>query len=151
MAGFTWRYNISGGRPLSLTYLMKNTETLTKGDLLTMDTGEMDLAATNDTLFAGAFDGPEDPTDAVDGSPGTVAGTDSTTLVKAIVNPDAVYGSADANARLAGVNLDISGATGAQAIATDSNSDFLTLERKRQNADETRVMFAPGEHFLNPN
>tara|TARA_Y100000310_G_scaffold316211_1_gene367666 strand:- start:205 stop:654 length:450 start_codon:yes stop_codon:yes gene_type:complete len=147
---FTWRYNISGGRYLSLSFYFKDTETFTKGDILTLDTGELDLGATNDTTFAGAFDGPFDPADAKKGSPGVVEGTDSTTLAKCIVNPDAVYGSADNNARNAGVNLDISGATGAMAIATDSNSDFLTVARKRQNADETLVMIAPGEHYLNP-
>ena len=109
---FTWRYNISGGRYLSLSFYFKDTETFTKGDILTLDTGELDLGATNDTTFAGAFDGPFDPADAKKGSPGVVEGTDSTTLAKCIVNPDAVYGSADNNARNAGVNLDISGATG---------------------------------------
>ncbi len=151
MAGFEWRYNISGGRALLGTFVMKDTETLTKGDLVTLDTGEADLAATNDTTMIGAFMGPADPSDATDGQPGVVAGTDSTTVIKAIVNPDAVYGVADNNARNAGVNLDIAGATGAQTVAAASNNDVLVVERKRQNSDETRVMIAPGEHYLNPN
>lgn len=151
MAGFEWRYNISGARPLILSFLMKNTETLTKGDILTLDTGEMDLGATNDIIFAGAFMGPDDPDDAKIGEPGVVEGTDSTTRVKVLVNPDAVYGVADATARNAGANLDISGATGAQTVAAASNNDFLVVETKRQAADETRVMIAPGEHYLNPN
>jgi hypothetical protein len=148
---FGWRYNLSGGRPLVLSFLMKDTETLKIGDLLALDTGEADLAATNDTTFIGRFEGPADPADSKKGEPGVVEGTDSTTVVKAIVNPDAVYGAVDNNARLAGVNLDIAGATGAQTVAADSNSDFIVVERKRQNADETRVMIAPGEHYLNPN
>jgi hypothetical protein len=148
---FKWRYNISGGRPLVLSFVMKDTETLTIGDILTLDTGEIDLGATNDTTFAGLFQGPDDPADSKKGEPGVVEGTDSTTVVRVLVNPDAVYGVADNNARLAGVNLDISGATGAMTVTTDSNSDFLTVERKRQNADETRLIIAPGEHYLNPN
>tara|TARA_Y100000310_G_scaffold126272_3_gene125043 strand:+ start:3206 stop:3661 length:456 start_codon:yes stop_codon:yes gene_type:complete len=149
---FSWRYNISGGRPLVLSFLMKDTETLTIGDLLTLDTGEVDLAATNDTTMIGRFEGPSDPADSKKGEPGVVEGTDSTTVVRATVNPDAVYADkSDTNARLAGVNLDISGTTGAMKLATDSNSDVITVERKLQNADETRVMIAPGEHYLNPN
>jgi hypothetical protein len=148
---FEWRYNISGGRPLLATFAVSATATLTKGDIVTLTSGEIALGATNDTTFAGLFVGPEDPTDATDGQPGVVAGVDSTTLVRVIINPDAVYGVDDNNARLAGVNLDIAGATGAMTVAAQSNSDLLVVERKRQNADETRVMIAPGEHFLNPN
>jgi|TARA_R110000824_G_scaffold398027_1_gene601446 hypothetical protein len=147
--GFEYRYNLSGGRPLILTYLMKDTETLTRGDMLNIESGEVDLAVTTDTGIAGVFVGPEDPNDAVDGKPGTVSGTDSTTLVKVIVNPDAVYADAsDTSARLAGATLDISGATGAQALATSSNTEFVVVERKRQSSDETRVMICTSAHFL---
>ena len=101
--GFEWRYNISGGRPLILTFLMKDTETLTRGDMLNLESGEVDLLATGDVAAVGIFVGPENPNDSVDGKPGTLSGTDSTTLVKAIVNPDAVYADTnDTNARLAG-------------------------------------------------
>ena len=136
--GFEYRYNLSGGRPLILTFLMKDTETLTRGDMLNIESGEVDLAVTSDAAIAGVFVGPEDPNDAVDGKPGTVSGTDSTTLVKVIVNPDAVYADAnDTNARLAGATLDISGATGAQTLAASSYTEFVVVERKRQASDET--------------
>jgi hypothetical protein len=148
MAGFIWRYNISGGRPLILNFLMKDTETLTQGDLLNIEVGEVDLAATNDTDFAGVMVGPEDPDDATAGQPGKVAGTDSTTLVKCIVNPDAVYGVADANARAAGATLDIAGATGAQGVAASANVDVVVVERKRQSSDETRVILSRANHYL---
>tara|TARA_Y100000310_G_C20493364_1_gene720333 strand:- start:333 stop:791 length:459 start_codon:yes stop_codon:yes gene_type:complete len=148
MAGFTFRYCLYGGRPLVLDFLMKDTETLTKGDLLNVESGEVDLAVTSDAALAGAFMGPKDPADATDGSPGVVAGTDSTTLVECIASPDAVYGVADANARLPGALLDIAGATGAQTLAASSNTEFVVVERKRQNADETRVMILPDSHYL---
>jgi len=147
--GFEWRYNISGGRPLILTFLMKDTETLTRGDMLNIESGEVDLAVTSDTGIAGIFVGPEDPNDAVDGKPGTVAGTDSTTIVKVIVNPDAVYADAnDTSARLAGATLDISGATGAQTVAASSNTEFVVIERKRQSSDETRMMICAPTHYI---
>ena len=147
--GFEWRYNVSGGRPLILTFLMKDTETLTRGDMLNIESGEVDLCATGDAAIAGVFVGPENPNDATDGEPGKVSGTDSTTIVKAIVNPDAVYADPnDTNARLAGATLDISGATGAQTLAASSNTEFVVVERKRQSSDETRVMICSSAHYL---
>ena len=147
--GFEWRYNVSGGRPLILTFLMADTETLTRGDMLNVASGEVDLAATADVGLAGIFVGPENPDDAVDGKPGTVAGTDSTTLVKVIVNPDAVYADAnDTSARLAGALLDISGATGAQTVAASSNTEFVVVERKRQASDETHLQICSTSHYL---
>ena len=147
--GFEWRYNVSGGRPLILTLAMKDTETLTRGDMLNIESGEVDLAATGDAALAGIFVGPENPEDAVDGKPGTLAGTDSTTIVKVIVNPDAVYADAnDTSARLAGATLDISGATGAQTVAASSNTEFVVVERKRQSSDETRLMICSSAHYL---
>tara|TARA_Y100000310_G_scaffold40784_1_gene38252 strand:+ start:491 stop:958 length:468 start_codon:yes stop_codon:yes gene_type:complete len=147
--GYEWRYNISGGRPLILTFLMKDTETFTRGDVMNIESGEVDLAATGDVALAGIFVGPENPDDAVDGKPGTVSGTDSTTLVKVIVNPDAVYADAnDTSARLAGATLDISGATGAQTMAASSNTEFVVVERKRQASDETRAMICSSAHYI---
>ena len=147
--GYEWRYNISGGRPLILTFLMKDSETFTRGDVMNIESGEVDLAATGDAALAGIFVGPENPDDAVDGKPGTVAGTDSTTIVKVIVNPDAVYADAnDTSARLAGATLDISGSTGAQTMAASSNTEFVVVERKRQASDETRAMICPSAHYI---
>ena len=147
--GFEWRYNLSGGRPLILTFVMKDTETLTRGDMLNIESGEVDLAATADVAIAGIFVGPENPDDAVDGKPGTVSGTDSTTIVKCLVNPDAVYADAnDTSARAAGATLDISGATGAQTVAASSNTEFVVVERKRQSRDETRLQIASTSHYL---
>ena len=147
--GYEWRYNISGGRPLILTFLMKDSETFTRGDVMNIESGEVDLAATGDAALAGIFVGPENPDDAVDGKPGTVAGTDSTTIVKVIVNPDAVYADAnDTSARLAGATLDISGATGAQTMAASSNTEFVVVERKRQASDETRAMICTSAHYI---
>ena len=149
MAGFIWAYNVSGGRELVYEFVMKDTETLTVGDMLNLETGEVDLAATNDTSMLGPHAGASDPDDNVAGQAGVVSGTDSTTKVRATVNPDAVLTAIDANARLAGVNLDISGATGAQIYAADANSDFLVVKDSSA-VEETLAIVAPGEHYLNP-
>ncbi len=146
--GFAWRYNLSGGRPLIHTFYMKDTETFHVGDMMNVETGEVDLAVTTDAVLAGVFVGPFDPKAATDGQPGVVAGTDSTTIVKVIVNPDAVYGCFDENARQPGATLDIAGATGAQTVAASSNTEFVVVERKMQTADETRVMIIQANHYL---
>ena len=147
---FAFRYTLNGGPPLILPFLFKDTETLTVGDLVNVETGEIDLAATNDTGLAGQFMGAEDPNDSAISNPGVVAGTDSTTWGLAIVNPDAVYGTADANARAAGATLDLAGATGAQTVATSSNVDLVVVQSKKNTSDETLVVVAHGEHYLRP-
>jgi len=147
--GFKWRYNISGGRPLILTFIMKDSETFTRGDMLNLESGEVDLMATGDVAAVGVFVGPENPNDATDGQPGIVAGTDSTTVVKVIANPDAVYGDPnDTSARSAGALLDISGATGAQTVASASNNEFVVVQRKRESTEETRLQFTAPTHYL---
>lgn len=140
-------YNLSGGRPLILEFTAKDTETLTEGDLLNLETGEADLAATNDAALIGVLVGASDPDAYSATNRAQIAAVDSTTVLLAVANEDAVYSSADANARNAGVNLDLGGATGAQAIAAASNNDFLTIVTKAA-SEETLVKFAVGEHYL---
>jgi|TARA_R110000824_G_scaffold238121_6_gene426902 hypothetical protein len=147
--GFEWRYNLSGGKFTRAEFLMKDTETLTLGDMINIESGEADLAVTSDTGLAGTFLGPESPNDAVDGKPGTVSGTDSTTVIWAIINPDAVYSDAgDTNARLPGATLDISGATGAQGLAASSNTEFVVVQRKREASAPTFVQICSSAHYL---
>jgi hypothetical protein len=148
MAGFEWKYNLSGGRPLIKTFFMADTETLTKGDMVNLQTGEGDLAVTTDTAILGVMHGAENPDD--EASSGVVAGTDSTTLIKVIVNPDAVYEDVDdTTARQPGATLDIAGTTGAQILATSSNTEFNVVERKRQATDPTRVVIMHALHPFN--
>ena len=112
--GFHFEYRMCGARPTILDLLHKDTETLTKGDLVNLESGELDLAATGDTAILGAVKE-------------TGAGTDSTTRKKVIVDADAVYSVYDANARLAGATLDIDGATGAMTVAATSNADLIVV------------------------
>lgn len=145
--GFKWRYNLSGGRPLILEVIAKDTETLTIGDMINIESGLGDLGATADTGLLGALAGCTDPL-TYETVPGVIAAVTSVTVLKVIANPDAVYGVVDANARLIGATLDIAGATGAQGVATSSNTEFVVVERKKQTADETRVMFCISSHVF---
>lgn len=135
-AGFKFRYRLCGQPPTILTLLFKDTETLTKGDMLNLESGEVDLGATNDTTFIGV-------------AQETKAGTDSTTSIAVISDSDAVYGVYDANVRQAGDTLDIAGATGAMTVASTSNVDLIVVAKSTA-TEETLVMIAHGEHYLQP-
>ena len=133
--GFRYRGRIGGGNPTIMDLLFKDTETLTAGDLVNLETGEVDLAATNDAALLGAV-------------LETISGTDSTTRIKVIVDPDAIYGVYDANARLAGATLDVAGTTGAMTVATSSNKD-LTVWAESTATEETLVVISHGLHAFN--
>lgn len=134
-AGFRFMYRLSGGQPTIQKLTFKDTETLYKGDLVNLESGEIDLAATNDTALVGVV-------------LETVSGTASTTQVEVITDADAVYAVYDANARAIGATLDIAGAAGAMTVAASSNVDLQVVADST--ADEyTLVMIAHGEHFTN--
>jgi hypothetical protein len=135
MAGFTFRYRLSGGAPTIQVLKAKDTETLTKGDLLNLETGEVDLAATADANLLGVC---------LD----TAARTDSTTDVYVITDADAVYAVSDTNARVKGATLDISGATGAQGVAASSNKEFVVVAPSTA-TEETLVRVNVGKHADN--
>ena len=130
--GFRFRYRLCGAPPTIQTLTIKDDETLTKGDLVNLESGEIDLAATNDTGILGAV-------------LETKAGTDSTTTYKVITDADAVYGVYDANARAIGATLDIAGTTAAMTIASSSNVDVVVVANSSAR-EETLVMIAHGEH-----
>ncbi len=134
--GFRFRYRLSGAPPTIQYILAQDTATYTKGDLVNLESGELDLAATNDTTMVGAVQQ-------------TVSAVDSTTLIPVITDWDAVYGVYDANARLIGATLDITGTTGAMTVAASSNVDLLVVANSTA-AEETLVMIAHGEHWQQP-
>jgi len=129
--GFRFRGRLNGELPTIQNLLFKDTETLTVGDLVNLESGEVDLAATGDTALLGVV-------------LETKAGTDSTTYIRVIVDKDAIYGVYDANARLKGATLDISGATGAQTVAASSNKEFVVYAPSTAD-EETLVIFNIGK------
>lgn len=135
-AGFRPRGTVSGEPIRYEEWLFKDTETLTAGDILNVESGEVDLGATNDTAFLGV---------ALE----TKAGTDSTTYIKVTVNADLIMGVYDTTARKVGDRLDLSGVTGAQTVTTASNNDFVVYASKTAAETETLVVFAHGEHAMN--
>src|SRR5258707_1122443 len=126
-AGFKFRGRRSGGAATIQHILYKDTETLSQGDMINLESGYGDLGATGDTGFIGVL-------------LNTQAGTTHVTLGQVIVDSDAIYGVYDANARVKGATLDLSGATGAQTVATSSNKEFVVYADSSA-TEETLVCF----------
>jgi hypothetical protein len=132
--GFHFRYRLCGKPPTVAEFTFKDTEVLTAGDLVNLESGVADLAVTTDTGFIGA---------AVE----TVSGTSAVSKIKVISDWDAVYAVTDANARLMGALLDISGTTGAQTVATSSNTELVVVANSTA-TEPTLVMIIQSEYVL---
>lgn len=130
MAGFKWTGSLSGGEPIIQKFVVKNAVVISAGEMLNLESGEADAAATGDAALIGAA--MHDVDNTADGE-----------YVYAIVNPDAIYRVVDANARAAGATLDL--ATGAMGVAASSNADLLVVSDSTS-SQETRVTFN-GKHF----
>lgn len=106
---FSFAYKLSGGAPTLLTLPVKASSVISRGELVNIESGYVDGAATADAALAGIALHAADNTS---GSSGDIS-------VQVIIDPDAVYAVADANARVAGATLDIaSGARASLRLAT---------------------------------
>jgi len=142
MAGFTFAYRLSGGAATLQTIKSKDDETLTVGDMVNLESGEVDLGAAGDANFLGVIVG-------FPGNTGVaVACVDSATDVQFVADDDAVYSVVDNSARLKGATLDIAGATGAQGVATSSGKEFVVVEPSTA-TQPTLVRFNVGKHHNN--
>lgn len=135
MAGFHFRYRLCGAPPTIEDLIFKDSETLSKGDLANLESGQIDLAATADTNLLGVI-------------LETQAGTTAVTKAKVVTDADAVYGVTDANARVKGATLDLSGSTGAQGVTTSSNKEFVVVAASSA-TEETLVRINVGKHHNN--
>jgi len=141
--GFHW-VGYEGGEPkepVIKKYLFKDTETLTKGDALNLETtasvAEVDLFATGaDTGLIGVANE-------------TKSGTDSTTWIEVILDLHGrgLWAVTDATARAEGTELDITGAMGAQTITTDGDSDVIVAANSSA-TEVTIVRFHPRAYGL---
>lgn len=135
MPGFKYRYRLCGAPPTIEDLTFKDTETLSKGDLANLESGQIDLAATADANLLGVI-------------LETQAGTTAVTKAKVVTDADAVYGVTDANARVKGATLDLSGSTGAQGVTTSSNKEFVVVAASSA-TEETLVRINVGKHHNN--
>lgn len=134
--GFRAVGRLSGGGFTKVIVKAKDTETLSHGDIINIESGQADLGATADTALVGPFVGT------------TVAATTAVTDIEVIIDPDVILEVDDANARLLGATLDLTGATGAQGVTTSSNKEFIVV-KPSPSTGPTRVCFNVGHHLLN--
>ncbi|MEQ9027560.1 MAG: hypothetical protein RLP44_02495 [Aggregatilineales bacterium] len=135
-AGFRLYGRIGGNSDnlLIQTMIFKDDETLHKGDILNAEAGEVDLGVAADTALLGI---------ALENK----TGVDSTTEIEVCVDPLAIYAVYDANARVIGATLDLTGATGAQGVTTSSEATLIVIANSA--ADElTLVRIHPDHHAL---
>jgi hypothetical protein len=135
--GFRYRGRIYGdsNRPTIQDILAQDTTTLYEGDLVNLESGEVDLAATADTNLAGLV-------------AETKAVTDSTTRIRVYTDADIIMGVYDPVARVKGATLDIAGAAGSMTIAASSNKELVVYADSGAN-EETLVVFNIGKHHHN--
>lgn len=138
MAGFSPRYRQSGDAFTVQTFTVGAT-VVAVGDLVKLSSGKV-VAATTGTAAVGVVVGPNDH------STDMAALTINSSKVKVITDADAVYGVADANARVNGAALDMTGTTGAMGVTTDSNSDFMVVADSTA-TQETLVKLVADTHF----
>jgi uncharacterized protein YbcI len=131
MPGFDFRYRRGGGDPTVRTLVFTNTETLTRGDLLTFKDNGVRLAAAGDTTLVGA-------------ATETIDGRASVTFIRVIADADAVYAVEDTHARSRGDLLVLTGATGAQGVSAGACE--LVVEADSTAQDETLVAIAASCH-----
>lgn len=129
---FEWAYSLDGSDPVIQTFVVKASAVLSEGEMVNLESGEVDAGVTNDAAFVGI----------------AVADCDNTAdgeSVRCIVNRFAVYKCTDANARTVGDTLDL--ASGGLGVTTNSNADLLVV--KSSSATEpTYVMVTVGNHWL---
>lgn len=129
--GFTFAYTESGAAAKVERLRVKASVVLSKGELVNLETGEIDAAATADTTLTGVA--AED-----------CDNTDDGLFCDVIVNSDAVYSVVDNNARVKGALLDIG--TGGLTVAAALNNDLIVVEDSSA-TEPTLVTFA-GTHYL---
>jgi len=131
--GFRFRFRISGAPP-TLQKITVADAAFVRGDMANLESGQLDLAVTTDAAIVGMIN---------ETKSGMTTGTDT---IEVITDGDAVYGVYDANARLIGATLDISGATGAQTVATSSGKEFVVYATSSA-TEETLVMINRDAHY----
>jgi uncharacterized protein YbcI len=132
LPGFEFRYRLNGEQPRIRRLRFKSTETLSNGDMLNLESGQVDLGASGDDHLVGV-------------AQQTKAGTGETTYIEVIVDGDAVYAVQDGSARVKGVTLDLTGATGMQGVV-EALDGGLEVVVDCGAAEETLVRIRVGHH-----
>jgi uncharacterized protein YbcI len=125
MAGFDFRYRLSGGRPTVRGFASADGLILTRGDILNWENGRVEFGVPGDIALLGAALGSQD-------------GESAETIIEVITDADAVYGVHDPHSRLQGDHLDLDGLTGAHGVIPDASSQLAVV--LDCNADEETLV-----------
>jgi RNA polymerase primary sigma factor len=128
--GFQFRYRLSGLPPSIRHFVPGGKQGLVPGDMVSLDGDAPALAATNDVSLLGCVIEPR---------------ADDGPNIAVIADDDAVYGVADPHVRAAGINLDITGGSGAQTVKTSVNDDFEVVAASTAD-EETLLRITFGRH-----
>ncbi|MBZ0294506.1 MAG: hypothetical protein K8L99_18220 [Anaerolineae bacterium] len=128
-AGFRWAGSIDGSEPIIRRFVVADTVVLSRGEIVNLESGEVDAGAAGDSAFLGPA------TEDVDN-------TDDGLSVSVITNPGAIYAVDDANVRVAGATLDL--ASGGLGVTGTSNADFKVWADSA--ADEPTLVVFNGNH-----
>lgn len=131
MAGFKFAGSKDGSQPIIRKFVVADTVVLSRGEVVNLESGEVDAGATNDTAFVGVC------TESVDN-------TNDGLSVSVITNPGAIWAVEDANARVAGATLDL--ASGGMGLSASVNADFIVWADSA--ADEPTLVVFNGNHVF---
>jgi uncharacterized protein YbcI len=133
MPGFEFRYRLGGGAPTVESLPFRSRRPLAAGDMVSLDAGEVALAATGDEALLGV---------AVE----TSTTTAEQGKLKVITDSDAVYAVANGHSRASNGTVDLTGATGDQGIGEGPNGDLAVVLESGE-TDETLVRISAGKHW----
>jgi uncharacterized protein YbcI len=136
MPGFEFRYRLGGGDATSRSFVFKHTETLSRGDMLNVEGGAVDLGADGDVSLIGAA------TETLEGDAGTSS-------ISVITDVDAVYAVDDPQPRKAGDRLILTGATGGQGVATATGAQLSVVVDSAAH-EKTLVTIGPDSRAGDP-
>lgn len=131
---FRISHRLSGGAPTQQPMVFKDSETLTRGDIVNLEGGLADLAVSGDTDLLGIV-------------LETKAGTAGVTEIRVATDRDIVLSVKDPNARRIGDTLDLTGTTGAQGVTASANRDFVVIANCNA-TQETLVVVNADVHWL---
>jgi hypothetical protein len=134
--GFRYRGRKCGKPPTIQSFVAQDATTLYKGDMMNLESGEVDIAANADTALLGICLETK-----------VCSGVATTgTQVKVICDEDAIYAVYDATARVKGALLIISGASGSQTIGAATGTDEFRVWAPSSATEETLVCIAHAKH-----
>jgi hypothetical protein len=138
MAGFIPRYRLSGSAFTKQDFTIGAPVAI--GDLVKLSSGKVVPATTDGGSIVGAVLGPSD----YDTSMASL--TNDVSKVQVVTDADAVYGVADASARVNGATLDVAGTTGAMTIAASDHAELQVVADSTA-AEETLIRVVSTDHY----